>query len=72
MVKTLEQAIAQISRLPDADQEQIGRKLLSHVERLNALREEIDKGIDSLDAGNGRALDIGDFLREKNSRYGGA
>jgi hypothetical protein len=32
MVKTLEQAIAQLSRLPDADQEQIGRKLLSHVE----------------------------------------
>jgi hypothetical protein len=32
MVKTLEQAIAQLSRLPDANQEQIGRKLLSHVE----------------------------------------
>ena len=45
MVKTLEQAIAQLSRLPDADQEQIGRKLLSHVEKLNALRAEIDKGI---------------------------
>jgi hypothetical protein len=43
MVKTLEQAIAQISRLPDADQEQIGRKLLSHIEKLNALRAEIDR-----------------------------
>ena len=42
MVKTLEQAIAQLSRLPDADQEQIGRKLLSHIEKLNALRAEID------------------------------
>jgi hypothetical protein len=72
MVKTLEQAIAQISRLPDADQEQIGRKLLSHVEKLNALRREIDEGIDSLDAGNDRALDIEDFLRAKNSRHGGA
>jgi hypothetical protein len=72
MVKTLEQAIAQISRLPDADQEQIGRKLLSHVEKLNALRHEIDKGIHSLDAGNGSALDIEDFLRAKNSRHGGA
>ena len=72
MVRTLEQAIAQISRLPDADQENIGRKLLSHVEKLNALRGEIDKGIGSLDAGKGSALNIEDFLRQKNSRDGGA
>jgi hypothetical protein len=72
MVKTLEQAIEQISRLPDADQEQIGRKLLSHVEKLNALRAEIDKGVRSLDAGKGSALDIEDFLRRKNSGHGGA
>jgi hypothetical protein len=72
MVRTLEQAIAQISRLPDADQEQIGRKLLTHVEKLKALRIEIDKGIQSLDEGKGRALDMEDFLRDKNSRHGGA
>jgi len=71
MVKTLEQAIAQLSRLPDADQEQIGRKLLSHVEKLNALRAEIDSGIRSLDADEGRAFDIEDFLRRKNSAHGG-
>lgn len=72
MLKTLEQAIAQISRLPDADQEQIGRKLLSHVEKLNALRAEVDKGISSLDAGRGTTLNIEDFLRRKNSGHGGA
>jgi hypothetical protein len=72
MVRTLEQAIAQISRLPDADQEKIGRKLLSHVEKLNALRGEIDKGIGSLDVGKGGSLNIEDFLRQKNSRDGGA
>ena len=72
MVRTLEQAIAQISRLPDADQEQIGRKLLEHVDRLKALRAELDKGMRSLDAGEGRALDMEAFLREKNSRHGGA
>jgi hypothetical protein len=72
MVRTLEQAIAQISRLPDADQEQIGRKLLTHIEKLKALRIEIDKGIQSLDEGKGRALDMEDFLRDKNSRHGGA
>jgi hypothetical protein len=72
MVRTLEQAIAQISRLPDADQEKIGRRLLSHVEKLNSLRGEIDKGIGSLNAGEGSALNIEDFLRDKNSRLGGA
>lgn len=72
MVRTLEQAIAQISRLPDADQEQIGRKLLAHVEKLNALRGEIDRGLSSLDAGKGSALNIEDFLRKKNSSRGGA
>jgi hypothetical protein len=72
MVRTLEQAIAQISRLPDADQEKIGRRLLSHVEKLNSLRGEIDKGIGSLDAGEGSALNIEDFFRDKNSRHGGA
>jgi hypothetical protein len=71
MVRTLEQAIAKLSRLPDTDQEEIGRKLLSHVERLNALRAELDKGIRSLDAGEGRPLDMEDFLRRKNSGHGG-
>ena len=72
MVRTLEQAIAQISQLPDADQESIGRKLLSHVEKLNSLRSEIDRGINSLDAGKGSDLNIEDFLRKKNSSHGGA
>lgn len=72
MVRTLEQAIAQISRLPDADQEQIGRKLLTHVEKLRALRTEIDKGMQSLDEGKGSALNLEDFLRDKNLGHGGA
>jgi hypothetical protein len=67
MVKTLEQAIAEVARLPDSDQEQIGRKLLSHVEKLRQLRGEIDKGIRSLDAGQGTKLDIEKFIRRKSS-----
>ncbi|HKY86419.1 MAG TPA: hypothetical protein VJL90_06650 [Pseudorhodoplanes sp.] len=70
MVKTLEQAIAELSHLPDADQEEIGRRLLSHVEKLRRLREEIDKGIRSLDAGEGKPLDVEDFLRSMNKQYG--
>ena len=67
MVKTLDQAIALICRLP-VD----GRKLLSHVEKLNALRAEIDHGIHSLDANKGCALNMEDFLRQKNSGHCGA
>ena len=66
MVKSLEQAIAELERLPAEDQEQIGRSLLSHVEKLRALRAEVDKGIASLDAGRGKESSIADFLRRKN------
>jgi len=70
MVKTLELAIAEIAGLPDADQEKIGQQLLSHVEKLRRLRAEIDKGISSLDAGEGRPLDIEDFIRQQNEGHG--
>jgi hypothetical protein len=65
MVKTLEEAIAEVAALPDADQEQIGRRLLSHVERLRRLREELDKGVRSLDAGLGKRLNIDELIRQK-------
>jgi len=65
MVRTLEQAIAEVAALPDADQEQIGRRLLSHVEKLRRLREELDKGARSLDAGKGRTFSIEEFIRQK-------
>jgi hypothetical protein len=65
MVKTLEQAIAEVTQLPDADQEQIGRQLLSHVEKLRSLREELDKGVRSLNASMGKPVDIDEFVRQK-------
>jgi hypothetical protein len=70
MVKTLEQAIAEVADLPDADQEQIGRRLLAHVDKLKALRADIDKGLRSLDAGKGKPLDFDEFLRRMNDDYG--
>ena len=70
MVKALEQAIAEIGTLPDTDQEEIGRRLLSHVEKLRQLREEIDKGTRSLDAGAEKPLDTAEFLRGKHIRDG--
>jgi hypothetical protein len=68
MVRTLEKAIAEVSSLPDADQERIGQRLLSHVEKLRRLRAEMDEGIHSLDAGEGEPLDIEDFLRQQHVR----
>jgi hypothetical protein len=64
VVKTFEQAIAEVASLPAADQERIGRKLLSYVEKLRRLRAEIDIGIRQLDAGEGRTLDIEEVIRE--------
>ena len=70
MVKTLERALAEVARLPDADQEQIGQRLLSHVEKLRRLRAEIDKGVRSLDGGKGSELDIDDFVAKARERRG--
>ena len=70
MVKSLELAIAELANLPDADQEQIDRRLLSHVEKLRQLRTEVDKGIRSLDAGEGRPLDVEESVKQKNERHG--
>jgi hypothetical protein len=64
MVKTLEKAIAEISSLPEEAQEKIGRELLSYLERLKWLRDEIDEGIRSLETEGGRELDADEFLRE--------
>jgi hypothetical protein len=70
MVKILEQAIAEVSNLNEADQEEIGRKLLSHIEKLRQLRAELDRGIRSLDTGKGAPLDIEEFVREANEKHG--
>ena len=72
MVKALEQAIAEIATLPDAEQDEIGRRLLSHLQKLRQRREEIDKSIRSLDAGEGKPLDIAELLDQLHGRDGGA
>jgi hypothetical protein len=56
MANILREAMEEISNLPEADQEKIGRELLSHLEKLRRLR----------------GLDIEGFLRDLNARHGGA
>jgi hypothetical protein len=70
MVKTLQKAIAEVASLPDADQEEIGRKLLSHVEKLRQLRADIDAGIRSLDEGKGKSVDIEQLIEKMNRDHG--
>jgi Arc/MetJ-type ribon-helix-helix transcriptional regulator len=71
MTKVLEQAISEVEGLPEADQEEIGRQLLSHVQKLQRLRAELDKGIQSLDEGKGKPLDIEKFIAEQHARHVG-
>jgi hypothetical protein len=49
MVKALELAITKVSSLPEAAQEQLGRKLLERIEALEQLRSEVEVGIRELD-----------------------
>jgi Arc/MetJ-type ribon-helix-helix transcriptional regulator len=72
MSKAINKAVAEIERLPEADQEKIGRGLLSHVEKLKRLRAAIDEGISSLDAGRGESLDIDRFVSRMRKGHGAA
>jgi hypothetical protein len=63
--KVLEQALAEVKTLADADQEQIGRRMLSHVERLRRLREELDKDLRLLDASKGQVFSVEEFIAKK-------
>jgi len=72
MTKVLEDAIHEIERLPEIDQEKIGRGLLSHIEKLRQLRKEIDKDIAPLNLGKGASLDVETFIRNARQEYGRA
>jgi hypothetical protein len=69
MTELLKTAMAEAERLPAAAQDEIGRELLTYLEKLHWLRSEIDKGIRSLDAGQGRELDIEVFLKQMRERH---
>ena len=70
MTKLMQQAIASVATLPESDQEKIGQQLLEHVSKLKALRTELAKGLESLDAGRGLSLDIEELTRRARDQYG--
>lgn len=67
--KTLTQAVAKARLLPLADQERIGRDLGRYVDGLSDLREKLDEGIRSLDAGLAKELDIEDLIARANAGH---
>jgi len=72
MVKLLEKAIAKVSTLPVAAQEKIGEELLLHVAKIHRIRAALDKGLRSLDSGEGREIDIEHVIKRARAQYGDA
>ncbi len=69
MTKVLREAIAKVEALPEAEQDRIARELIDYLDKLSALRAEVEIGIRQLDAGEGRELDIESFLADMHARY---
>jgi hypothetical protein len=69
MVKPLELAFSKAAALPEAAQEKIGREVINYIDKLNALRADIESSIRQLDAGEGRELDIDDVLRRARKAH---
>jgi len=67
--KLLEEAIAEVSKLPEATQQSIAEDLIAHVKSVEHLRAELQKGIDSLDRGEDRELDIEQVIRSARAAY---
>lgn len=67
--KTLDQVVAKAKLLPAADQQRIARQLDRYVNELAALREKIDQGVCSLDAGLGRELDIENLIARASAGH---
>jgi hypothetical protein len=67
--KTLDQAVAKAKRLPAADQRRIAEELDRYVEDLASLREKLEEGVRSLDAGLGKELDIEELIARANAAH---
>ena len=69
MTKVLREAIAKVEALPEAEQDRIAHELIDYLDKRSALRSDLEVGIRQLDAGEGRELNINDFLQEMNAQH---
>ena len=70
VTNALREAMEEAANLPEAAQEKIGEDLMIHIEKLRRLRAKLDKGIASLERGEGRELDIEDVIKRARAQYG--
>jgi hypothetical protein len=70
MTKLMEEAMAKVATLPEESQRKIGEELLAHVKKVQHLRGELQKGIDSLERGEGRELNIEDVIKRARAEHG--
>jgi hypothetical protein len=63
MTNTLQEAIAALRDLPPSLQDEVGADLLGYVKRLDALKREIQIGLDDVEQGRARPL-TDDLWRE--------
>ena len=62
--------MAKVATLPEESQRKIGEELLAHVKKVQHLRSELQKGIDSLERGEGRELNIEDVIKRARAEHG--
>jgi hypothetical protein len=72
MTETLKQAIDELATLPASAQQRIGEELIAHVEKIRALRSQLDTAASSLDSDGGREITIDDVIKRAHARYGRA
>jgi len=70
MISVLQEAIAEVERLPAAAQDKIGEDLLHHVDKLRRLCAKLGKGMQSLNRGEGRELHIEDVIKRARAQHG--
>jgi hypothetical protein len=68
----LREAFARARELPETDQKRIARDVMDYVDQVRALRADIAAGVRSLDAGQGRELDIEDVIARARAKVAGA
>jgi hypothetical protein len=69
MTKILRDAIAKVETLPQPVQDRIAQELSDYVDKLNALRADLQSGIHQLDAGEGKEIDFDGLMRKARSDF---
>lgn len=68
--KAFQLAITRAKALPEAAQERLGRAVLSGIEKLETLRADLHVGIDQLDRGEGRPIDVYEIIGQARRQHG--